>query len=329
MAGLLDFLFTPQTATQTTQTTAGLSPWAQPFVNSMLGAAQQQVFNTDPSTGQVTGIVPYQAYGSPVAGSQYLAGMGPGESAAAQSAVAAPTALQNLAYGSAANMQVPTTYGQAAQMTGAGTGNLFGLGQQAAGVGGQYAQQAQDFSGGPGSISSYMNPYLYGALAPQMQLLGQQQAQQANQLAGQATQAGAFGGSRYGIQQGLQNQANQLAMSNLIGQGYNQAFNQAQQAQQYGAGLGLQGLNAAAGMYGAGLGGAQQLANIGGQALQAQQGIANLQNTYGQQQQALNQAVINQAMQNFQQQKMYPQQQLQYLSGMLSGLPVKIGRVHV
>ena len=61
MAGLC-----PTSATQTTQTTAGLSPWSQPYVSSMLGAAQQQVFNTDPTTGKVTGIVPYMAFGAPV-----------------------------------------------------------------------------------------------------------------------------------------------------------------------------------------------------------------------------------------------------------------------
>ena len=82
-----------------------------------------------------------------------------------------------------------------------------------------------------GNIANYMNPYVQAALAPQINLMQQQQGIQANQLASQASQAGAFGGSRYGIQQGLQNQANQLAMSNLIGQGYNQAYNQA--AQQY------------------------------------------------------------------------------------------------
>ena len=79
-------------------------------------------------------------------------------------------------------------------------------------------------------------------------------------------------------------QANQLAMSNLVGQGYNNAFNQAQQAQQFGANLGLQGLQAGAGMYGQGIGaqqaaynqamqGAQQYANLGNQAQQAQIGL--------------------------------------------------------
>ena len=66
MAGLLDSLFGGGNVMQTTQTTAGLAPWSQPYVSSMLGAAQQQVFNTDPTTGQVTGIVPYMAFGAPV-----------------------------------------------------------------------------------------------------------------------------------------------------------------------------------------------------------------------------------------------------------------------
>jgi hypothetical protein len=258
----------------------------------------------------------------------------------------------------------------------------------------------------PGTVQSYMNPYLQASLAPQMQLLQQQQAQQGQQLASQASQAGAFGGSRYGIQQGLQNQANQLSMQNLIGQGYNQAYNQAaqqystdaarqlqaqmanqqaglttgqqnlqaalgvqqlgagqnlqaqlanQQAQQaanqlaaqqqqfgygqqmtaaqnaaqyglsaeqlaaqqqqFGANLGLQGLQTA-------LQGAGQLGTLGGQQLAAQQGILGLQNQAGAQQQAQNQQVINQAIQNYANTIQYPQQQLSFMNSLLRGLPL-------
>ena len=102
------------TATQSNQY-SNISPWASPYVSSILGAAQQQVFNmtpgaTTPGTAGVpaqyddqgnlvpgtgipavapstaaptiTGINPYTAYG------QNGAGMSPAAQAAAQSSVA-------------------------------------------------------------------------------------------------------------------------------------------------------------------------------------------------------------------------------------------------
>ena len=57
-------------AQQTSTTTAGVSPFAQNYVDTMLSAGQQQVFNTqyDPATKQtnVTGIKPYVPFGAPM-----------------------------------------------------------------------------------------------------------------------------------------------------------------------------------------------------------------------------------------------------------------------
>ena len=90
------------------------------------------------------------------------------------------------------------------------------------------------------SAAQLMNPYLQQSLAPQLALLNQQQGMQATQNAGQATQAGAFGGSRFGIQNALQNQSNQLATSNLVGNAYNTAYNNAQNQFNTQQALGLQ-----------------------------------------------------------------------------------------
>ena len=106
------------------------------------------------------------------------------------------------------------------------------------------------------------------------------------------------------------------AMNQAIGQGYNNAFQSAQQAQQYGAGLGLQGAQA-------GITGGQALANMGGQELQAQQGIYGLQNQYGAQQQAQQQNIINQAIQNYATAQQYPQQQLAFMNAQIRGLPLQ------
>jgi hypothetical protein len=114
------------------------------------------------------------------------------------------------------------------------------------------------------------------------------------------------------LQSAFQNaQQQQLAAQNQAMQGYNTGI------QGYGAGITGQ-----TGAYGQAAQGAGTLSNIGGQQLGSQQSIANLQNTFGQQQQANQQQVINQAMQNLLNQRMYPQQQLTYLSSLLSGLPV-------
>ena len=339
MAGLLDSLFGGGNTMQTTQTTAGLSPWSQPFVSSMLGAAQQQVFNTDPITGQVTSIVPYLAYGAPVAGSPYKAGMGPGEQAAAQAAVAAPGQLQNTAYNTALGLQTPDQFGTATDIgTTAGLGllntagqaqGLQNLGMQAVQQGQRYAQDITD----PTRTAQFMSPYMQNVVDVQQQQ-ARRQANIANQLQqAQAARSGAFGGGRDAIMRAQAAGDLQRNLQNIQAQGLQAAFQNAQaqqqQAQQQamtglqtgiqGYGQGIQGQT---GAYGQAVGAGTGLGSLGVQQLGAQQAIANLQNTLGQQEQANRQAAINQAMQNFQLQKMYPQQQLQYLSSMLSGLPV-------
>ena len=117
-------------------------------------------------------------------------------------------------------------------------------------------------------------------------------------------------------------------------QGLQNAFQQAQQSQQFGANLGLQGMQA--GMQGVGAGinaqqaaynqamqGGQQLAGLGQQQLAAQQGIYGMQNQFGAQQQALEQQKINQAMQDYANAQQYPLMQLGTMSNMLRGLPMQ------
>jgi hypothetical protein len=121
-----------------------------------------------------------------------------------------------------------------------------------------------------------------------------------------------------------------IAMNQAIGQGYNTAFNNAQNQynqagafQMQGLGMGLQGVNAQQAGYGqAGQAGAI-LANIGGQQLQAQQGIIGLQNQMGAQQQAQQQNIINQGVQNYANAQQYPYMQLGFMSNLLHGLPLQ------
>jgi len=289
----------PQPTSTTTQT-SNIPEYARPYVETMLGATQQQLFNTKQTqTGtdesgnpiystDITGVKPYVPYSENP--QDYVAGFSP---------------LQQQAQQGVAGLGVPSEYGTAAGLTGMSTLGAMGAGRD-------YQRMATN----PYSVGAYMNPYIQQALQPQLNQIAEQGAIQAQQAAGQATAAGAFGGTRSALQQNLAQRNALMAQQAALGQGYNQAFNQAQQAMQYGAGLGLQGQQAA--MQGAG-----QLANIGGQALQAQQGILGLQNQYGTQQQQQEQNIINQAVQNYATAQQYPQQQLAFMNAMIRGLPLQ------
>jgi len=139
-----------------------------------------------------------------------------------------------------------------------------GLGAQAAGAGSQYAQQATS----PAALQAYMNPYVQSSLAPQLAEIQRQADITGTQQQSGATKSGAFGGSREALMAAENQRGAQMAKQQAIGQGYDKAFQQAQQAQQYGANLGLQGLQAgmqgtAQGLQGVGQAGQQALAGYG------------------------------------------------------------------
>jgi hypothetical protein len=93
--------------------------------------------------------------------------------------------------------------------------------------------------------------------------------------------------------------------------------------QQFGANLGLQGQQGwvqGLGQFGQMAG---QLGQLGGAQLGAQRDIIGLQNQMGGQQQALEQAKINQAIQDYATQQQYPLMQLGMMSNMLRGLPMQ------
>jgi hypothetical protein len=315
--------------TSSTSKTSNIPDYAQPYVETMLGTAQQQIFNYDDS-GNVTGMKPYVPYSSNP--SDYSAGFSP---------------LQQQAQSNVANMQTPdayntaTNYATTAGLGAAGTANpaaqYGGLGANAGLVGMQqgmsYGQNATD----PNAVAAYMNPYLQNTLAPAMQLQQQQFGQIGAQNQGQATQAGAFGGGRQAVMQGLNQQNQMLAQNQLVGGAYNQAYNTANQNMQQAASLGMQGTGQA--MQGAGIGlqgvGAQQaaygqlgtqaanLSNIGGQETQSALAINQAQQQAGAAQQAQQQNIINQQVQNYATAQQYPMTQLSNMSNLLRGLPMQ------
>jgi hypothetical protein len=289
---------------------------------------QQQQYQQQyqqPSTGYPTGTM--------------QAGMGPGEQLAAESSVAGPSALQQRAYQSAYNMQVPGQYGEATDIgraAGLGLLNTAGqaqglqsLAQQAIQQGKQYGQDITD----PFRTQAYMSPYMQNVVNKQQREAARQSGILGTQQAGQAVKSGAFGGSRAGLleaerQRNLATQLGDIEASGLQAAYQNaqnqmlNAQNQAMQGYNYGMQGYNQGIAGQTGAYGQAAQGAGTLSNIGGQQLGSAQSIANLQNTFGQQQQANQQQIINRAMQNYDTRRLYPQQQLQWMNSMLSGLPV-------
>jgi hypothetical protein len=289
-----------------TVTNTSIPAYAQPYVETMLG-----------QTSALTDINqnPYQPYGgqriaefsplqqqafSNVANQQTAGQIGTGTDLASQAGYGGLSAanqvpgLQNQALGYG---QMGSMYGgigsqqaqQVAQQTG-NQANLYGgmgagLGMQASQAGQQYANQATN----PYAQQAYMSPYIQNALQPQLAEMQRQYGITGTQEQGRASAAGAFGGTRNSLMQAENERNKNMAMNQAIGSGYQNAFQQAQQAQQFGANLGLQGQQA--GIQGAQTGlqgvGAQQAAgNLGlagtAQGMQgAQAGLAGVQGAVG------------------------------------------------
>jgi hypothetical protein len=294
-----------QTSSNVYQT--NIPQYAQPYVENMLNATQAQLFNTD-SSGNITGFNQYQPY----------TGMTEDQLTAAQSAVAGFSPLQQQAQSSAANLQVPGQYGAATGQTMRGIMGANQIGRQMQGL--AASANPYDFQQ---QVGGYMNPYIQQSLAPQLQLANQQYGIAGQQMAGQATGAGAFGGSRNALQQSLNAQNQMLAQNQLISQGYNTAFNAAQNQYNQSGAFQLQGLQGALGAQQQGMAGAAQLGSLGQAQLAAQQGILGTQNQLGAQQQANQQQVINQGIQNYATAQQYPLMELGTMSNMLRGLPLQ------
>jgi hypothetical protein len=285
----------PQVSLQTiNQSQTSIPDYAKPYVEDLLGQAQAV---TDINQN------PYMQY------------MG--------DRVAQFTPLQQQAYENAGLMQSSPQLQDATAL--AGQAGLGALNTQytfkPADFGSTFTRDAQ------GNMTSpLMNPYMQNVVERQQADARRQSdiAMQAQNA--QAARSGAFGGSGNQLMrmQAMGNLARQ--QGDIQAQGLNNAFQNAQQQyntqnqlnaqqQQFGAGLGLQGLqtaNTAAG----------NLANIGQTQYGQNMGINQMQNQYGGQQQQQIQNVLNNQFQDFQNYQNYPYKQLGFMSDMLRGLPL-------
>jgi hypothetical protein len=224
-------------ATQQANQYQNISSWASPYLSSILGAAQAQVFNTkqtpgtegywtDASGNKVDAATAQAGQGNIFGGGggQYTynpgtpvgteitginpytayglngAGMSPEQQAAAEASVAGFTPLQQQAFQGAANLQVPGQYDFASNLAGtAGTGALGTVGQAGmyGGMGAQYGAQNADLSNMFGGLGAQAGQQYAG----QSSMYGNQGSNIGNQAAGQSTMYGGQGaniGQQYG-----------------------------------------------------------------------------------------------------------------------------------
>jgi len=262
--------------------TQGLADWASPYITNYLGQAQALAQS------------PYQTYQGPL--------------------TAGASNLQNTAFQGLGSLTMPSSIGDAATTAGnlaTKAGNL------------SYTPTTTSFDAT--QAQNYMNPYLQASLNPQLDEARRQSQITQAQNASKMTQAGAFGGGRQAILDAETQRSLGTNLANITGQGYNTAFNNAQQQfnadqarkmqeAQYGAGFGLQGLQA-------GMQGAQTQGSLG--QMQNQANLANLgqQLAGGAQERGITSEGIGADLAEFEKQRQYPYQQVQFQRDMISGLP--------
>ena len=277
--------------------------YARPYVETMLGTAQQQIYNYD-DTGTVSGFKPYIPYGATVDAAGNITNTAQEQAGAA---VAPFSPLQQQSFRNAGTIGMPGQFNL-------GTGYQALGGAGALNAGQNYNMMATN----PYAQQAFMSPYMQNAVDVQKQeALRSAQTQNIGMNLGAARQ-GTYGGARQVLAEQERNRNLQTQLGQIQATGTQKAFETAQQAQQFGANLGLQG-------YGQAVGAGTALGQMGTQQLGAQQGIVNLQNQMGTQQQQQQQNYINQAIQNYAMQQQYPQQQLAFMSGLTRGLPLQTG----
>jgi hypothetical protein len=274
-----------------TTVTSNIPEYARPYVTNMFEATQQQLFEgTKNAQGgyDLDSLKGYKPYSTDL--NNYFAGFSP---------------LQQQAQYDAGMMQQPGQFALGSGLTGS-------AGMRSLNAGNQYAQNVTS----PGSMQAYMSPYQQNVtdVAKTAALREYQMAQNAQNLG--AARQGTYGGARQ-LLSNTERERNFLSnLSNIQTQGSQSAYDKAIQSQQFGAGLGMQGLGQAmgAGAQLGQLGSAQQASDIARQTQMA---------TMGAQQQGLEQSKINQGIQDYATQQQYPLMQLGFMSNMLRGLPMQ------
>lgn len=185
------------------------------------------------------------------------------------------------------------------------TAGTSGLQQQAFTGLANLAGQGPTFTPGTitnqGTAQNYMNPYLQSALQPQIDELTRQAQIQKQDIRGQLAKAGAYGGSRQAVMESELNRNLNDQIAQTLNQGYMNAYNQASNQFNTEQNLGMQAANQ---NYG------QQL-----------QGLGALMNA-GQTQRDIEQQGIVADYKQFEQERMDPYKNTQFMQSLLQGLPL-------
>lgn len=275
----------PPSPQQVTTSTSNIPDWLQ-------GPTQAMV-----ARGEALSHLPYQAYGG--------------------QRVADFTPAQQEAFKQIYGLQQPGEYGTAGQSLNA-AGQATG-----AAMGAAYGYKPGTF--GAQQATQYMSPYQQ-AVTDIAKREAMNEAQDLNrQLGSQAAKAGAFGGSRFGVEQALLGSKLATNLTDIQTKGLQAAYENAQQQfeRDRAAAAGAANLQAQTGLQAG-----SQLTNIGstlsnlGTAKQASdlQRIQAL-SAAGEQQQSLQQQKLSQAYQDYLEKRDWEKNQLGYLSGLIRGTP--------
>jgi hypothetical protein len=260
---------------QQTITQTSIPEYARPYVERMLGQSEAL---TDINAN------PYQTYGG-----QRIQGFTP---------------MQEQAFQNYGTQQIAPEIG-----AGSNLAALSGLGSMTGGS--DYMRMATD----PRAMQSFMSPYMQNVVDLQKQEATRDYQKGLGALNARAVGSGAFGGTRASLERFEAGRNLGTTLANIQAQGSQSAFDKAQQAQQFGSSLGMQG-------YGQGLQAASTLGQLGQTRFGQQMGISDAVAKAGAVQQAQGQQALDLAYQDFVQQKQYPYQQLAFMSDMTRGLPL-------
>lgn len=298
--------------TQQYTVSSNIPDWAKPYALTLLGQAQALTSPVyDPNTGL------YRPQFTPYGG-QMVAGFNP---------------LQEQALKETARMEVAPEMRQATGFTGLAALQAQDLAQYDPMQARQFYRSPLDR---PGGYQRYMSPYMEDVVEQQKKQAVADYGRQLPGMAAAAARAGAKGGTREALvrseaQRGLYDQ-----LANIQATGLQNAFQQAQaqaaqdaqlraqyglagtqlgeQSRQFGANLGLQGLQQQ-------LAAARQLADIGTGIQGQQQNILQAQLGAGREAQNLEQQRLSTLYQQFVEEQQAPYKQLGFMSDILRGTP--------
>lgn len=263
-------------------TQTNISKSAEPYYKQLLKSTGRNIFDTDAS-GNVTGIKPYQPYAGGDVNAR-VAGFNP---------------AQQQAFSDIAGLQTPEQFGYATQ--GAGIGGMMGYGAAQRGLSAAF-----------GNTADYMSPYIQGALNPQIREANLQADYAKRNDALQSMKGGAFGGSRQALMAAeRERNANQM-VGDILGRGYQSAFDAAQRYQQSLGTLGMQGLQQ-------GLAGSELMGKLGTSQQAADLERLKAQTAAGAEQQGLEQKRLDTAYQQAMEARDWEKAQLQFYSDILRG----------